>query len=800
MRRLLASLPYCSVRKMMPDTALALLQAGDPAGALAFLEAAGEPQHFNAEALVVRGMVQLANHRPEAALPALRQAVALGDTRPPTLLNLAIAEQQAGDTAHAFRLMRELERLLPDWDEPPLRRAEALRAAGQHSEAEQAYQHVLEINPRRESALLGLGGLLILRGDGEGARELLLRCCGIAPGRADTWDTLGIALLLTLDEKLAEAAFARAQELAPRIVEYGLHRVDAATAAGTEDTLMAWLDMVTEHDPLNAVLPMMRGALLERLGRVPEAIDAFEAATVLAPDASMPIKFLANLLARSHRLREAVAALRRAIELDPANRALPNALATVLFRLQSHAAARDELLAAIDRDGEQVHLLCNLANATTCLGLQEEGVALAHRAIALAPDATLPRRALCNTLPYRDGVTGTEVLAALHDISDRLPRDPPPAFTNAPHPDRPLIIGLLSGSLRTHPVGWLTVTGFETLDPTAFSIICLAQNGGQDWIAHRFRSLAREWHDVDTLSDPALAEKARALGIDILIDLGGYGDAARMTACAYRMAPVQIKWVGMQSHSSGLREMDWFLTDRWETPPALAQFYSERLLLLPDGYVCYSPPPYAPDVGPLPALANGHITFGCFNNLAKITPRVIATWSGILQRIPDARLVLKAHQFTDAPTVERIRAEFAAHGIPAARLQFRGPSGHRVFIGEYNDIDIVLDPFPYSGGLTTCEALWMGVPTVTLPGEIFASRHSMSHLSNAGLADWVAPDLAGYTELAVTKASDITALAALRSGLRAQVKASPLCDSPRFGRNLGNALRHAWCDWCDRAA
>jgi protein O-GlcNAc transferase len=195
---------------MMPDAALALLQEGDPAGALALLEVAGE-QQSNAEALVVRGMVQLANHRPEQALPVLRQAVALGDTRPPTLLNLALAEQQAGDTAHAFRLMQELERLLPDWDEPPLRRAEALRATGRHQEAEQAYQHVLEINPRRESALLGLGGLLILRGDGEGARDLLLRCCGIAPCRADTWDTLGLALLLTPDKKLAEAAFARAQ-------------------------------------------------------------------------------------------------------------------------------------------------------------------------------------------------------------------------------------------------------------------------------------------------------------------------------------------------------------------------------------------------------------------------------------------------------------------------------------------------------------------------------------------------------------------------------------------------------------
>jgi protein O-GlcNAc transferase len=463
---------------------------------------------------------------------------------------------------------------------------------------------------------------------------------------------------------------------------------------------MAWLDMASERDPLNAVLPVMRGVLLERLGRLPEAIDALDAAAALAPDAPLPMKILADMLARSHRLREAEAALRRAIELDPANRSLPNALATVLFRMHRHAAARTELLASIDRDGEQMHVLCNLAIATSCLGLQEEGIALARRAIALAPDATLPRRALCNTLPYRDGITATEYLTALRDCSDRLPRDPPPTFTNAPHPGRPLVIGLLSGSLRSHPVGWLTVAGFETLDPTAFAVICLSQNGGQDWMARRFRSLAREWHDVDTLTDAALAEKARALGIDILIDLGGYGDAARMTACAYRMAPVQIKWVGMQSHSSGLREMDWFLTDRWETPPALAQFYSERLLLLPDGYVCYSAPPYAPDVGPLPALANGHITFGCFNNLAKITPRVIAAWSGILQRIPDARLVLKAHQFVDAPTVERVRAAFAAYDIAPARLELRGPSGHRTFIGEYNDIDIVLDPFPYSGGLT----------------------------------------------------------------------------------------------------
>jgi protein O-GlcNAc transferase len=160
--------------------------------------------------------------------------------------------------------------------------------------------------------------------------------------------------------------------------------------------------------------------------------------------------------------------------------------------------------------------------------------------------------------------------------------------------------------------------------------------------------------------------------------------------------------------------------------------------------------------------------------------------------------VLKAHQFADAATVECISATFAAQGIAPHRIELRGPSAHRAFMAQYNDIDIVLDPFPYSGGLTTCEALWMGVPTVAMPGEIFASRHSLSHLSNAGLSDWSAPDTGAYVDLAVTKPTDLEALAALRSGLRARVKVSPLCNAPRFGRNLGDALRIAWREWCAR--
>jgi predicted O-linked N-acetylglucosamine transferase (SPINDLY family) len=363
-----------------------------------------------------------------------------------------------------------------------------------------------------------------------------------------------------------------------------------------------------------------------------------------------------------------------------------------------------------------------------------------------------------------------------------------------------LRVGLLSTTLKTHPVGWLTVAGFESLDPTAFELVCCGQRDIGDPIARRFRAIAASWHVVEGLELAETVRAVRALDLDVLIELSGYGDRGLLAACAHRLAPVQVKWVGMQNHSTGLPEMDWFLTDRWETPPGAEALYTERLLRLPDGYVCYSPPIYAPDVGPLPALRMRAVTFGCFNNLAKITPDVIAAWSELLRRMPSARLVLKTHQFGAAQTRARLHAAFAAEGVDAKRVELRGGSGHRALLEEYNDIDIVLDPFPYTGGLTTCEALWMGVPTVTWAGEIFAARHAASHLCNVGLEDWVAQDRAGYLDTALSRATDLDALALLRASLRPRMKASPLCDAARFGKNLGAALRGAWRAWCDGQA
>ncbi len=576
-----------------------------------------------------------------------------------------------------------------------------------------------------------------------------------------------------------------------------MRRIGAAFEAGTGDVELARLERALGRNPLDAVLLTTRGALLRRLGRHADAIDVLQVATTLAPDLAGAALEYAVAVTDRDPPAVAEAALRRAIALLPGQASLRNNLAVVLMRRHGYREARELLEALVAEQGEEAGTLCNLSNALVSLGLQQEALAAARRATEIAPHMHLGWRALCNALAYSPDVDAAAMLRSASSASLCITRVSQAAPARVADPTRRLRLGLLSATLKTHPVGWLTVAGFEHLDPAAFEIVCVAQKRSGDPIARRFQALASEWHVIADDGAEAVAAQVRDLGLDLLIDLGGYGDRGWMTACAQRLAPVQLKWVGMQNHSTGLPEMDWFITDRWETPAGFEPGYSERLLRLRDGYACYSPPSYAPDVAPSPALARGMVTFGCFNNLAKITPAVIASWSRVLHRVSGARLILKTHQFGDTVTNARVMAAFAAHGIAPAQIELRGGSAHRALLAEYGDIDIVLDPFPYTGGLTTCEALWMGAPTVTLAGEIFAARHATSHMSNVGLADWVASDLTAYEDLAVAQAADIEALAHLHSGLRTRMRASALCDGPRFGASLGAGLRKAWRAWCD---
>jgi protein O-GlcNAc transferase len=297
------------------------------------------------------------------------------------------------------------------------------------------------------------------------------------------------------------------------------------------------------------------------------------------------------------------------------------------------------------------------------------------------------------------------------------------------------------------------------------------------------------------MSETDLVERIREDKIDILIDLSGHTAANRLVAFAHKPAPVQATWAGYVG-TTGLKAMDWLIADRFQVPPELERYHSEQVYRMPNGYISYEPFVMAPSVGPLSATANGYVTFCSYPNPAKINHATIAAWSRILTAVPSAHLRLR-YKWLDTPlNLRRIQDGFAAHGIDAGRIAIDGGGDVRAMMASYNEVDIGLDTFPYSGGLTTCEALWMGVPVVTWPGDRFEGRHSFSHLSNAGLTETIARDLDGYIEVAVALANDLPRLADLRLNLRTRMAASPLCDPDRFVRDLETAFRTMWQAWC----
>jgi predicted O-linked N-acetylglucosamine transferase (SPINDLY family) len=291
-------------------------------------------------------------------------------------------------------------------------------------------------------------------------------------------------------------------------------------------------------------------------------------------------------------------------------------------------------------------------------------------------------------------------------------------------------------------------------------------------------------------TDDQVAEQIRADGIHILFDLvGHFGE--RMGLFAKKPAPVQISWLGYVG-TTGLSAIDYVLADRFHVAAGEEQYYSERVLRMPHGYACYLPPPAAPDVGPLPAHASARLTFGCFNNPAKYSPQLLDAWGRILQALPTSQLLLKFGGLDQAGVRSRLYGEFHQRGVDPSRVLLEPMSPHFEALNAYNRVDLALDTQPYSGGLTTCEALWMGVPVVTFPGLTFAGRHSTSHLYNAGYPQFVASNWSGYVELAVRWGSDWQALATVRGTMRKQVQRSALCDREQFAREFVELLAQCW--------
>jgi predicted O-linked N-acetylglucosamine transferase (SPINDLY family) len=440
----------------------------------------------------------------------------------------------------------------------------------------------------------------------------------------------------------------------------------------------------------------------------------------------------------------------------------------------------------------------NLGIALQDEGKLDEAVAGCRRALELKPGDAKTLSNLLLALQYHAGVTLSK-LAAAHAGYDRLHAAPLRTarrrHDNVRDPHRRLRVGFVSPDFGRHPVGYFLIRGLENLDRDQWETVCYCDRIIEDDLTARFQAAAMSWRDVSCLSDKELTEQILADRIDILFDLAGHTAKNRLPVFACKPSPIQVTWAGYAG-TTGLEAMDYILADRYEIPVEAEDHYCERVLRMPNGYVCYDPPGDASPVSPLPALKEGYVTFGSFNNPVKINRLVVEVWAKILHRLPHSRLVLKFKGMSDSSIAEGLAEEFASHGIDPRRIECLGWSAHATLLAEYHRIDLALDPSPYNGGLTTCEALWMGVPVITCPGETFASRHSLAHLSNVGLTETIAGNPEAYVDLAVGLANDLPRLAAMRAGLRQRVAESPLCDGKRFAADWMHLFRGVWRDWC----
>ncbi|MGL6291645.1 MAG: tetratricopeptide repeat protein [Silanimonas sp.] len=385
-------------------------------------------------------------------------------------------------------------------------------------------------------------------------------------------------------------------------------------------------------------------------------------------------------------------------------------------------------------------------------------------------------------------------------IQEAYPPMPPRAMD--PEAKR-LRVGLVSGDLRTHPVGLLLADVLPMLAAESLDIVALSagpETTPRDPARKRIRDAVREWHDVEHINDNALGTFVRNAGIDVLVDLSGHTGYNRLGAFAMRPAPLQVTWLGYGA-TTGLDRIDYILTDPVSTPVEDEPQYTERIWRLDLPRLPFSPPVDATDPAPEPpAVESGAITFGCFNNLAKINPRVVSAWARILQGTPGSRLLLKSRHF-DQPTARKALLDgFASFGVPLDRIVLEGYDRRDRYFHAFARIDMALDPFPFTGGMSTLDALWMGVPVVGKRGDRMIGRQAEMVLQHIGLDDWIAEDDDAYVALACRKAADLPALAALRTSLRPRMQAAPFAQPGAYGKALGKAIWGMWLEQCARNA
>ncbi len=731
-------------------------RAGRLGAAEAIYQRMREADPSNADAFHLLGLVQAQTGRPAMAVQSFQSALALRPDWPDALANLGNVLRELGRPADAESVLRRAVALQPDSAEARNNLGTALETQGKTDEAIDCYRRALAIRPEFAEAFGNLGRVLRARGEPAAAIDCLRRAVALRPDLAAAQYSLAVALDEIGDRAAAIDAYRRAVALRPAFAEAWNNLGNALRAAGRlEESVESYRQALASRSDFAAAHYNL-GLALGDLGRLDEAVWSFRLALELQPDLAEGYVDLGNALKNRGELQAAVECYQRALALRP------------------------DLAAAHN----------NLGNALRDQGLLDEALTCYRRAIELNPGQTTAHSNLLYTMQYVAGLTPAD-LADAHAEFDRrhAARVAPAARVSQPITIRsgPLRLGFVSPDLGRHPVGSFLVRVLENLASEGVETVCYSDRAVKDDLTHRLQAAATAWRDVLGVSDERLTETIRADRIDVLFDLAGHTARNRLLVFARRAAPVQVTWIGYEG-TTGLSAMDDLIADRLVIPPGDERFHRERVLRMPDGYLCYDPPASAPAVGQPPCLSSGFPTFGSFSNPAKVTPEVVAAWARILNKTPDARMIWKYRGLGDPIVRGRFLGHFAAAGVGPARLDLRPWSTYSDYLATYADVDLVLDTFPFSGSATTCEALWMGVPVVTFPGATFASRHTLSHLTQVILTETIAGSLDEYVELAAALANAPDRLAALRSSLRERMAASPLCDGRRFARELVTLL------------
>ena len=675
-----------------------------------------------------------------------------------------LARLQQGELEAGARALEEAVRRKPDHPQARYDLGRALSLLGRHSQALPHFERLAALAPEWAEARFYLGMTLAQLQRAEEALPHLEQASALMPDLAEAWHNLGGVLLDLGRHEAAVMAFERAVALQPGLAD--------------------------AHNGL--------GNALNKLARYKDACAAYKRAIALKGDFFEAFLGWGTALREMGQHKAARAAYEQALALRPEDADAHGMLGRVLKDMGQSREAIEHLEQALAAKPNLADAHCDLAGELYVWGRYEEGRDHFETAIRLAPEATWPWSCLLFSLHYDPAVSAAE-LAALHRrFGERFETPLKAAWRphdNTPDPERVLRVGFVSGDFRRHPVGYFMVEVMEALDHSRIQPYLYANQGQDDDYTARFKACAHVWREVKGLDDDALAAEVRADGIDILIDLSGHTAGERLMVFARKPAPVQVSYLGYPD-TTGLTAIDYLLGERWMLPEAEAHLRSEEAWWLPDTALCFMPPDLPVSVGPLPAVANGHITFGCLNKADKVNAHVLECWGRILGAVPGSRLLLQSKPYGDSQLAGQYRARLAVLGIDASRVELIGSLSWREHIETYNRVDIALDPFPYNGTTTSVEGLWMGVPLLTVKGDRLVAHMGESILRAMGCPEWIAENEDDYVAKVTAIAADLEGLARLRAGLRQRLLASPLCDASRFARHFEAALRGMWRQWC----